>query len=69
MILVEEIREPVCNARVRVRRETRRFHLNGLDYYFCSAECIKKFIGEPLSYVFEPEECKNEIEMIEKKGY
>lgn len=49
--------DPVCGRRVLVRRTTARYHLNGLDFYFCSANCLKKFAGEPLSYVFEPEEC------------
>ena len=48
---VANAKDPVCGMSVTIAPDTLRAAHHGETYYFCSASCHKKFLGEPQKYL------------------
>lgn len=46
-------KDPVCGMMVEVNEFTLKHQLEEVNYYFCSGDCLVKFIGHPNKYVID----------------
>lgn len=44
------VKDPVCGMNVEVATAKHTYHLEGVDYHFCSASCLQKFKANPDAY-------------------
>jgi YHS domain-containing protein len=69
MFTKKKMKDPVCGMEIKVNRSAARIEFNGIEYYFCSDDCFKKFEMGPEKYVEPPKaECcdGNESDSCEK---
>ena len=52
------VKDPVCGMSVDPTATAHRASHDGQDYFFCSAGCRTKFIGEPMRYLNPPVEAE-----------
>ena len=52
------VKDPVCGMSVDPTTTTHRASHDGQDYFFCSAGCRTKFIGDPMRYLNPPVEAE-----------
>ena len=52
------VKDPVCGMSVDPTATAHRASHDGQDYFFCSAECRTKFIGDPMRYLNPPVEAE-----------
>jgi YHS domain-containing protein len=45
----EKVKDPICKMDVS-KATARKAEFDKADYYFCSEECLKKFIADPAKY-------------------
>ncbi len=44
-------KDPVCGMTVTIAPDTLRAEYHGETFYFCSASCRQKFLGEPQKFI------------------
>jgi class 3 adenylate cyclase/YHS domain-containing protein len=49
-----EVIDPVCRMRIASDSAPARLHLDGIDYWFCSARCLGLFAADPGAYRRSP---------------
>lgn len=60
-ITMLEIKDPVCGMKIDGETSIYLHHFEGINYYFCSGECLLKFTGNPHFYISDTRGCcKNE---------
>jgi class 3 adenylate cyclase/YHS domain-containing protein len=42
--------DPVCRMRVAPESAAGQFRVDGVDYWFCSLQCARAFLADPLAY-------------------
>ena len=52
------VKDPVCGMSVDPTATAHRASHDGQDYFFCSAGCRTKFIGDPMRYLNPPVEAE-----------
>ena len=52
------VKDPVCGKSVDLTTTAHRASHDGQDYFFCSAGCRTKFIGDPMRYLNPPVEAE-----------
>jgi adenylate cyclase len=48
---VDEAIDPVCRMRVGRAEAAGRLRSNGTDYWFCSLDCVARFVEKPAAYL------------------
>ena len=46
-----DVKDPVCGMLVRRHAAKAIYHFEGQLYYFCSADCMGKFVAQPEKYI------------------
>lgn len=46
-----EVTDPVCGMKLDIERTTAMAEHDGWAHFFCSAECHRRFTGDPERYV------------------
>jgi YHS domain-containing protein len=48
-------KDPVCGMEVAPSATAKQTVYRGISYYFCSEQCLQRFLAKPLLYVGEPD--------------
>ncbi len=53
------VQDPVCKMILEKEEATDTFEYNGVTYYFCSKECLEKFLKNPEKFIVKQKKPEN----------